>query len=214
VNGLVYYVDASRGKQMKFLLAALCLSVNAYAMNLGIEGIGRSDDGKAAACKTPADNNNFGYGPSNFAMSVQNGTLHIALTMLSHICVASDTIPAHWEEHKFGDPVPTENGVLIPSQQQFFLVDESSNILSTVDVVNAVTQDLAYNLPIKTFLTKDQQKQLDSGKTVNRRLNFFLQSVWTFKNDKETIPLGLRAGGAQAITIDMSKNADGSITVQ
>lgn len=187
---------------MKSLIAALLLlSASAWA------DVEKSADGKTATCSKVGDNGIVSYRPVGLKYEIKDGSLNLSLTMQSRICVADD-ISADWEDHRFGDPTPVPDGMLYPSQQKFILVDENNSVMDATDIPNEVSLDLAYSFPLASWLTSTEQQRLEAGETVDRHFVIFEQAIWTFKNGKDTLRLGLRAGGSFYLNVSLTKRND------
>ncbi len=194
---------------MKWLIVLVTFSSVSLAAQIDDIGVVKSADGKTAYCQSLADAHSAGYKPFISTIVPDDDGLKLNLGMSALICSLQKDGSVAWGLRKFNESLPYRNftgATVTIENQEFVLVNRSSEILQIVPTLNETMQIFEFTVPFSSILSASEQRRLDNGEELYIRWEFFLRGNNVIRDASGVTPIGLRAGGSYYLSFSLKKS--------
>jgi hypothetical protein len=202
---------------MKLFVVALSLSASAAFAGTGAVIAEKTLDGRTVYCEKPNHVNGVAYRPSQIAVSPETGGIRLSFIVSGLICAQANglyqwnlrPLLADYSIAPSGTPI-----VVHPVRSEALILNRTPGVAATQTLNNVPVQTVSALLKLELLFSKDELTDLDAGKTMSARLQYFNRSIVEYYQNGAKVWAGEVAGGSYVYQFTVKKNlATGELTV-
>lgn len=202
-------------KTILFLIAYPVLSFGGYSAG-DVESV-KVFDGKVLYCKEDRNVGGRGYYPSNAKAVATEQGISFSFDANSVICTKEGTTyrfqPIGMNESMpdkdlYGKPI-----VKHIVSNEAVVINGAYRIIAKQTVTNETTQTVRGEFSLDTILNEAQAKDLEMGKIVKVRMEYFQLMGIVVETAEKNIPIGKKSGGNFAFMFDLRLDEKGELQI-